>query len=126
MLRHHGEAEGHQQAKDRIGGVEATQNETLKQNSEQTDDNRGDHDGRAEAEIIREFDRYVGAESVKRAVRQIDHAADAKDQGQTKRDQQVVASEYEAVDHLFQQEHERTSQTIAAKGIRRQLNPATV
>jgi short subunit dehydrogenase-like uncharacterized protein len=75
--------------------------------------------------MIREFDRDVSAESVKRAVRQIHHAADAKDQGQTKRDQQVVASENEAVDYLFQQEHERNSQIIAAKGIGRQLSPAT-
>ena len=67
-----------------------------------------------EPEIIREFDGDIRAESVKRAMRQIHHAADAEDQRQSERDQQVVASEYEAVDHLFQQEHERDSQTIGA------------
>ena len=60
------------------------------------------------------LDRDIGAESVKRAVRQIHHAADAEDQRQAERDQQVVASEHEAVDHLFQQEHEWDSQTIGA------------
>ena len=74
------------------------------------DGDRRQHDGRAEAEILRDLDRYVGAERVERAVRQIDHAADAEDQRQAKRDQQVVASEHEAVDHLFQQEHELHSQ----------------
>jgi hypothetical protein len=39
-------------------------------------------------------------------VRQVDHAADAEDQRQAERDQQVIASEHEAVDHLFQQVHE--------------------
>src|SRR5262249_10952223 len=50
---------------------------------------------------------------VERAVREIHNAADTKYQRQAERDQEVVASEYEAVDHLFQQEHE--SKTISAR-----------
>jgi hypothetical protein len=41
---------------------------------------------------------------------QIDHAADAEDQRQAERDQQIIASEHEAIHHLFQQEPELHSE----------------
>jgi hypothetical protein len=39
-------------------------------------------------------------------MRQIDHAADAEDQRQAERDQQVITPEDEPIHHLFQQERE--------------------
>ena len=37
-------------------------------------------------------------------MREIDDAADAEDQRQAERDQEVIASEHQAIHHLFQQE----------------------
>jgi hypothetical protein len=39
-------------------------------------------------------------------MREVDHAADAEDQRQPERDQEIVAPEHEAIHHLFQQEPE--------------------
>ena len=39
-------------------------------------------------------------------MREIDDAADAEDQRQAERDQKIIASEHEAIHHLFQQESE--------------------
>jgi hypothetical protein len=44
-------------------------------------------------------------------MREIDHAADAEDQRQAERNQQLVASEHEAIHHLFQQEPELHSRS---------------
>ena len=99
-----------------IRRVESAQYETLEQNPDHADGDRRDHDSRAEADIIRQCDGHIGAESVKCAVRQIHHTADAEDQRQAKCDQQVVASEDETVDHLLQQEHEWDSLTIGTGG----------
>ena len=115
LLGDHRKAEGHQQAEDRIGGIEAAQDEALEQDAEQGDGDRREHDRRAEAEIFRDLDRGIGAERVERAVREIDDAADAEDQRQAERDQQVVASEHEAIHHLFQQELELHAQVPDAQ-----------
>ena len=118
----HGKAEGHQQAQDRIGGVETAQDETLEQDAQQGDRDRRQHDRRSEAEISGDFDRYVGAERIERAMRQVHHAADAEDQRQAERDQQIVAPEHEAIDHLFQQEpelHARSRKTQDVGATRR-------
>src|ERR1700684_3755352 len=45
-------------------------------------------------------------------MRQVDHAADAKDQRQAERDQEIIASEHEAIHHLFQQEPELHSRFL--------------
>src|SRR5262249_22209741 len=80
--------------------------ETLEQNAEQGDDNRRYDNGRSEAEISRDGNRNIGAEGVKRAVREIDDTADTEDQGQTERDEQVVAAEHQAIHHLLDEERE--------------------
>ena len=113
----HREAERHQQAQDRIGGVEPAQDESLEQDAEQGDSDRRQHDRRAEAEIFGDLDRNVGAERIERAMRQVDDAADAEDQRQAERDQQIIAAEHEAIHHLFQQEcepHARHPGTVDA------------
>ena len=120
LLGHHREAEGHQQAQDRIGGVEAAQEEALEQDAEQRHRDRRQHDRRRRSPgacAISTDD--VGAERVERAVRQVHHAADAEDQRQAERDQQVVAAEHEAVDHLFEQEHELHRQSAEMRPRRR-------
>jgi hypothetical protein len=111
----HGETEGDQQAQDRIGGVETAQDVPFKQDAQHRDRDRRQHHGRAEAEVFGDFDRCVSAERVKRAVRQVHHTADAEDQRQPERDQEIIASEHEAVYHLFQQEpelHSRSRETL--------------
>ncbi len=100
------EAERHQQAQDRVGGVEPAQDEPLEEDAEQGDGDRRQHDRRAEAEISGDLDGRIGAERIERAMREIDDAADAEDQRQAERDQQIIAAEHEAIDHLFQQESE--------------------
>jgi len=67
LLGHHGEAECDEQAKDRIGGVEASQDEALEQQSEQRDRDRRERDRRAEADMLGERNGDVGAEGVERA-----------------------------------------------------------
>ena len=115
LLGDHREAKGHQQAQDRIGCVETAKNEFFEQNAEHGHGDRRQHDRRTEAEIFCDFDRCIGAERVERAMRQVHDAADAEDQRQTERDQQVVASEHEAVDYLFEQEHELNSRAMDAE-----------
>ncbi len=106
LLGHQREPEGDQQRQDRVGGVEAAQDEALEEDPEQRHrDRRQDH-RRAEAEVLRDLERGVGAEGVERAVSEVHHAADAEDQRQAERDQEVVAPEHEAVQHLFEQEQE--------------------
>jgi hypothetical protein len=99
----------------RIGGVETSQDVSLEENAEHGDRERRDHHRRPKAEIFCDFDGGVGAKRVKRAMRQIDHAADAEDQRQPERNQQIIASEHEAIHHLFQQEpelHSRSRETF--------------
>src|SRR6266849_4905556 len=90
----------------RINSIEPAQDEFLEEYAEQADSDRREHDRRAEAEIFCDLDRYIGAQCVECAVRQVHDAADAEDQRQAQRDQQVVTSEHKAVDYLFEQEHE--------------------
>ena len=102
----HGEPERHQQAQDRIGVVEPAQDEALEENAEQRHGDRRQHHRRTEAEIFRDLDGDVGAERIERAVREIDDAADAEDQRQAERDQEVIAPEHQAIHHLLQQKSE--------------------
>ena len=48
----------------------------------------------------------VAADHRERAMREVNHAADAEDQRQAERDQKVITPEHEAIHHLFQQERE--------------------
>ncbi len=102
----HRQTEGHQQAEDRIGRIETAQQKALEQDTEHGHRDRRQNDRRTEAEIFGDFDRDIGAERVEGAMRQVDHAANAENQRQTQRDEQVIAPEHEAVDHLFEQELE--------------------
>ena len=123
LLGDHGKAEGHQQAQDRIGGVEPAQDVSFEQDAEHGDRDRRDHDRRAEAEISGDFDGEIGAQRVERAMRQVDDAADAEDQRQPERDQEIIASEHEAIHHLFQQEPELHSRFRKAQGVWRRARP---
>ena len=64
------------------------------------------HERAAEADIRGQHDREIGSDGVERAVRQIDDAAERKDQRQPERDQKVDRAEEQAVDHLLRDENE--------------------
>jgi len=51
--------------------------------------------------VIGELHGQVRAERIKRTVREIDEAAERKDQRQAERDQQVVRADQQAVDDLL-------------------------
>ena len=82
LFRHQGQAEGDQQAEDGVGRVEAAQQEALEQHAEQAHQHRRDEDAGAEAGVLDDLQRQVGAQRVEGAVRQVDDAADAEDQRQ--------------------------------------------
>src|SRR6185312_9241183 len=119
LLGDHREGEGDEQREDRGRGVEAAQKEAVEENAEEADRDRRQRHRREEAEIVGECDSGVGAERIESAVREIDDAADAEDQRQAERDQQVVAAEDEAIDHLFEQEHQARSLADGVIALRR-------
>src|SRR5262249_37727135 len=77
------------------------------------------------ANMLGERDGNIGAESVEGAVRQVDDAADAEDQGEPERDQKVVAAENEAIHHLCEQEHILSQRHTGTRdAARHRLHPA--
>ena len=69
LLGDHREAEGDEQAENRIGGVEAAQDEALEQDAEQADRDRRDRDRRIEADVIGQGNGGIGAERRRRRAR---------------------------------------------------------
>ena len=106
LLGDHRKPEGHEQAEDWVGVIEPAQDEALEENAEEGNGNRRDHHRGTEAEMFGDLDGGIGAERIERAMGEVDDAADREDQRQPECDQKIIASEHEAIHHLFEQESE--------------------
>ena len=104
LLDHHSKAEREQQAQDRIGAIETAKQQPLGDDADDADDNGRDHERAGEADAVGEHDRKIGADRVEAAMRQIDDAAERKDQRKAKRNEQVIGSDQEPVENLLNDE----------------------
>ena len=63
LLGDHREAEGEQQREDRVGAVEAAEQEALDHDAEQPDQHRRRHEAAGEADAVGEHDGEIGADA---------------------------------------------------------------
>ncbi len=103
LLCHEGETEGEQQGEDGISAIERPEQEAFDEDPQQRHRHRRHHEGAAEAQILGQRDGEVGADGEEAAMRQIDDAAEAEDQRETQRDQEVVHAVEQAVQNLLHQ-----------------------
>src|SRR5215475_2559296 len=106
LLDHHGEAEGEQQAEDRIRAVEAAEQQALDHDADDADDDRRDYERAGKADAAGEQHGQIGTDGVKPAMGEIDDAAEREDEGQAERDEQVISADQEAVENLLEEENE--------------------
>ena len=108
LLDHHRQAEGQQQAQDRIGAIEAAKQQPLDHDADHADEDRRDDERAGKADARRQDDREIGADGVEPAMREIDDAAEREDQREAERDQQIVGADQEAVENLLEDEDDCT------------------
>src|SRR6476661_6985655 len=81
--------------------MEAAEQGAFDHYAEQGNRDWRDHERPAEAEIGRKHKGEIGADRIKRAVGEIDDAAEREDQRQAKRDQQVIDAVKQPVEDLL-------------------------
>src|SRR5262249_52421827 len=113
LLDHHREPESQEQAQNRVGPIKATKQQALDRDANETDRERR-HDKRAgETDAVRQDHREISADGVEAAMREIDDAAERKDQRQPERDQQVIGADQDAVEDLLEDEDELHAVAVA-------------
>src|SRR5262249_22244960 len=75
LLNDHSEPKGQQQAQDRVGTIEAAEQQPFDRNAKQTDGERRSDERACETNAIGQDDREIGADRVETAVGEVDDPA---------------------------------------------------
>ena len=117
VLEHESQAEGQQQAVERIASVDPADQQALDEKAEKRGQQRR-HDQRApEAEIGHQRIGEIGADRQEAAMGEIDHAGQVEDERQAERHQRIERADDETVEHV--EEDELRSSDVARAPARR-------